>query len=504
MLVKSLASSSLLATLVVFNCSGVASADSHRRVTTPPTPFGALPSSRQLEHAKLETYAFLHFTVNTFTDREWGLGSEDESVFNPTNFDPDQIVLALKAAGMNGAILTCKHHDGFCLWPTATTTHNISGSLWMSGKGDVVKAISEACKRHGLKFGVYVSPWDRNSAKYGKPEYLDMYRAQVTELLTHYGPIFEIWHDGANGGTGYYGGANEDRSIERRTYYGWRTTWALERQLQPNANIFSDTGPDLRWVGNEEGHAAETSWSTYDPVGMNNDEAAPGYSRYEEAPMGTPHGQNWIPAECDVSIRPGWFWHAAENDKVKSSAQLFDLYAKSVGRGASLILNVPPNREGRVDDADVKSLKAFGEAVRQTFKHNLADHSKAIASNFRQGDNAYGPQNLTSSNSSRYWATDDAQHDGWVELDLGKDKTFDLIRLREPIQMGQRIEEFAVDAWSNGAWMEIAHETTIGSCRIMRLPAQVTTKKVRLRVLKSPAAVLVYDFGLYLQAPGTR
>jgi alpha-L-fucosidase len=472
--------------------------------TSPPAPFGALPSPRQLEHAKLETYAFVHFTVNTFTDREWGLGNEDESVFSPTNFDPDQIVLSLKAAGMKGVILTCKHHDGFCLWPTATTTHSVARSSWMGGKGDVVKSISEACRRHGMKFGVYVSPWDRNSAKYGKPEYIAMYRAQLTELLTHYGPIFEVWLDGANGGTGYYGGANENRSIDRRTFYDWPTTWALIRKLQPKVNVFSDIGPDLRWVGNEEGFAADTSWETYDAVGRDHDEAAPGYSDYQNAPTGTPLGTHWLPAECDVSIRPGWFWHASENENVKTPAQLFDLYAKSVGRGASLILNVPPDREGRIDEPDVKSLKAFGDVMRMTFQHNLADHAKATASSVRGEDAAYGPQNLVSTNPDRYWATGDGVTDGSVELDLGSAKTFDLIRLREPIQLGQRIQEFGVDAWKDGAWTEVAHGTSVGTCRIVRLDSPVTTSKVRLRITKSAAPVLAYGFGLYLEAPAAR
>ncbi len=467
---------------------------------TPPAPYGSVPSPRQLDHAKLETYAFIHFTVNTFTDREWGLGNEDESVFDPSHFDADQIVLSLKAAGLKGAVLTCKHHDGFCLWPTATTSHNVSKSKWLNGKGDVVKAISDACKRHGLKFGVYVSPWDRNNAKYGKPEYVDLYRAQVTELLTHYGPIFEVWHDGANGGTGYYGGANENRSIERRTYYDWPTTWDLVRKLQPDANVFSDIGPDLRWVGNEEGHAAETSWATYDPAGLDHDAAAPGYSDYQNAPEGTPHGKQWLPAECDVSIRPGWFWHAAENGRVKSPDELFDLYTKSVGRGASLILNVPPNREGRVDDADVKSLAGFGEVLRQTFRHNLADHAHLTASNVRGNAHAFEARALLSTDPKRYWATDDAVTSGSVEIDLGGDKSFDLIRLREPIKYGQRIEAFAMDAWKDGAWKEIATATTIGNCRILKLKEAVRTSKVRLRVEKSPAAILLYGFGLYQQA----
>lgn len=463
----------------------------------PPAPFGALPSKRQIEHAQLEMYAFVHFTVNTFTDREWGLGSESESVFNPTHFDPDQIVASLKAAGMKGLVLTCKHHDGFCLWPTKTTPHNVSHSTWMDGKGDVVRALSDACRRQGLKFGVYVSPWDRNNPNYGKPSYIPIYRAQLRELLTNYGPIFEVWHDGANGGTGYYGGANENRSIDRRTYYDWPKTWAMVRELQPDANIFSDIGPDLRWVGNEEGHAGQTCWATFDPVGLHADAAAPGYADTDQSPTGTRFGKHWIPAECDVSIRPGWFWHKSENDKVKTPAQLFDLYLDSVGRGASLILNVPPDQEGQIDAPDVASLAEFGKMLTATFAQNLADGATCTATNFRDMGAMWMPVQILSKDAKRYWATDDGITEANVELDLHTPKTFDLIRLREPIQLGQRVDRFAVDAWQDGAWKEIAHATSIGSCRILRLDTPVTASKVRLRVLDSPAPILIYGFGLY-------
>jgi alpha-L-fucosidase len=472
--------------------------------TPPPTPFGALPSDRQLAHSHLETYAFLHFTVNTFTDREWGNGDEDPNVFNPTSFDPDQIVLALKSAGMKGAILTCKHHDGFCLWPTKTTDHNVSHSKWMNGKGDVVRALADACKRHGLLFGVYVSPWDRNNAAYGTPAYVDLYREQLKELLTHYGPLFEVWHDGANGGTGYYGGANENRSIDRRTYYGWPTTWDIVRELQPNACIFSDIGPDLRWVGNESGFAGDTSWQTFDAVGLNDDDPAPGYAKSDLSVEGTEHGSHWLPAECDVSIRPGWFWHESESGKVKTTAQLFDLYCRSVGHGASFLLNVPPDREGKLDAPDVEALKKFGDVVRETFRHNFAEHAHITASNVRGKDRTFGAQNLVSGRSDHYWSTDDDQTTPTAELDLGSSQTFDLIRVREGIELGQRVEAFAVDGWIGGQWQEIAKATSIGSCRIIRLDQPVTTSKVRLRITQCPACPVLYDFGLYLQASGAK
>ena len=224
-------------------------------------------------------------------------------------FDADAIVSALADAGMRGAILTAKHHDGFCLWPTETTDHSVRNSVWRAGKGDVVRDLADACRRHNLGFGVYLSPWDRNNASYGRPAYIDIYRRQLTELLTDYGPIFEVWHDGANGGDGFYGGAREKRTIDKRTYYDWPKTWELIRKLQPNAVIFSDVGPDVRWVGNERGVAGDPCWATYDPVGADGGPASPGDVREKESPTGHRHGAHWLPAECDVSIRPGWFWH---------------------------------------------------------------------------------------------------------------------------------------------------------------------------------------------------
>ena len=376
----------------------------------PPAPYGVQPSERQLRWHDMETYAFLHFTVNTFTDKEWGYGNEAETLFHPTAFDAEQIVTALQAAGMKGAILTCKHHDGFCLWPTKTTSHNISKSDWQNGKGDVVKAISEACRKHGLKFGVYLSPWDRNNPKYGTADYVALYREQLRELLTQYGPIFEVWHDGANGGDGYYGGARETRNIDRRTYYDWPTTWEMVRKLQPNAVIFSDVGPDIRWVGNESGYAAETSWATYDPVGEDGGKAAPGYVRSQEGTTGQRGASQWLPAECDVSIRPGWFWHESENSRVKTPEQLLELYYKSMGRGASFLLNVPPNREGRLAAGDVASLREFGERLRATFQTNLAKGAKLTASNVRGGSAEFGPAKLLDNDRYSCWATDDTRY----------------------------------------------------------------------------------------------
>ncbi len=424
-----------------------------------------MPSARQLAWHKLETYAFLHFTLNTFTNKEWGYGDEDPRIFNPAQFDADAIVEALKAGGMRAVILTCKHHDGFCLWPTKTTEHNIRATPWRGGKGDVVRELSEAARKQGLGFGVYLSPWDRNNAAYGSPKYVDIYRQQLRELLTEYGTIFEVWHDGANGGDGYYGGAREKRSIDRRTYYDWPGTWELVRKLQPNAVIFSDVGPDLRWVGNEKGIAGETCWATYSPHAPDGSgKPGPGFVLDKEGNSGHRDGAFWMPAECDVSIRPGWFWHEDQNSKVKSPAQLVDLHFKSVGRGASFLLNIPPDRRGLLHENDIASLKEYGRIIRQTFARNHAGKVRA--------------RDLT------------------VEI---RPQPFDVVRIREDIAKGgQRVDSFALDAWESGAWKEIHAGTSIGSCRLIRFDAPVRTSKLRLRpIAASGEPALITELGAY-------
>ncbi|HWC97977.1 MAG TPA: alpha-L-fucosidase [Candidatus Sulfopaludibacter sp.] len=429
-----------------------------------PSPVGAVPSPRQLRWHELETTAFLHFTVNTFTNKEWGYGDEDPNIFNPTAFDADAIVSALADGGMRGVILTCKHHDGFCLWPTKTTDHSIRKSSWKSGEGDVVREISDAARRHKIAFGVYLSPWDRNNAAYGTPEYIRIYRAQLTELLTGYGPIFEVWHDGANGGDGYYGGAREKRSIDRNTYYDWPGTWDLTRKLQPDACIFSDVGPDIRWVGNERGIAGDPCWATYDPVGANGGAASPGNVRERESPAGTRHGAHWLPAECDVSIRPGWFWHEAENGRVKTPAQLIDLYYKSVGRGANFLLNVPPNRQGLLQAEDIASLKAFGDWRRKTFGVNLAAKAKMTQ-----------PNTLT------------FPHPVDVKV----------IRLREDIRYGQRVEAATLESWNGINWDTVAAVTSVGPRRLVALDKPLTTSRLRLRVTETAAPPLLAEFSVW-------
>lgn len=461
----------------------------------PPAPYGAVPTQRQLARQQMEFFGFCHFTVDTFTGREWGLGSESPSVFNPTNFDADQIVRAFKSAGMKGLILTCKHHDGFCLWPSKYTEHSVKNSPWKNGHGDVVREISDACHKYGLKFGVYLSPWDRNSALYGTPAYITYYRNQLRELLTHYGPIFEVWFDGANGGTGYYGGANEKRTIDKKTYYDWPTTWKLVRELQPNAFIYSDVGPDTRWVGNERGIAGDPCWAT-----INTDDWAPGEANKKILNSGVRNGKQWMPAEADVSIRPGWFWHADQNNKVRSVTNLWNLYCESVGRGAALNLNVPPDSDGQIYSRDVKTLAAFGRLLKNTFANNLAKSAKANASNVRGNAPKFGVRNLFDSSLKTYWATDDSVTNPEVTLEFSKPVTFDIVRLREYIALGQRVQSFALDQWQDGEWKQFASDVSIGSCRLVRC-GPITTRKVRLRITSSPVCPAISEFGLFISKP---
>ncbi len=461
----------------------------------PPAPYGPVPSGRQLEWQQLEFIGFLHFTVNTFTDKEWGEGDEDEKVFAPTAFDADQIARTAGDAGMKQLILTAKHHDGFCLWPSKYTEHSVKNSPWMNGKGDVVKAISEACAKHGLKFGVYLSPWDRNQKDYGRAEYLTYYRNQLRELLTQYGPISEVWFDGANGGFGYYGGARERRMIDRQTYYHWPETWQIVRELQPAACMFSDAGPDVRWVGNEDGMAGDPCWAT-----LNAADFAPGAADGKRLNRGDRPGTHWVPAECDVSIRPGWFYHAGEDSKVKTPGQLLDLYYASVGRGAVLLLNLPPDRRGQIHENDVKSLRELRRLLDATFANDLARKAKASASNTRGGDSRFAPENATDGRRETFWTTDDSIENADLILDLGQAATFNVVRLREFLPLGQRVEAFALDQWKDGQWVEFATGTSIGNCRLIRREP-VTTGRVRLRITRAPVCPAIAEIGLFSEKP---
>ena len=434
--------------------------------------------------------------MNTFTDREWGLGDEDPKVFNPTDFDADQIARTFRDGGIKELVLTCKHHDGFCLWPSKYTEHSVKDSVWKDGKGDVVMELAKACQRYGVKFGVYLSPWDRNHKDYGRPEYLVYYRNQLRELLTQYGPIAEVWFDGANGGDGYYGGAQEKRLVDKYSYYEWTNTWQLVRELQPMACMFSDVGPDIRWVGNEKGIAGETCWATLDPS-----EFAPGSSDNRRLNSGDRPGTQWLPAQSDVSIRPGWFYHAREDGKVKTPEQLMDLYFKSVGRGATLMLNLPPDRRGQIHENDANSVREFHRRLDALFAKDLARAAKVTASNVRGNDKQFAAKNVLTARHDDYWATDDAVTTPELVLDFGKTPvTFTVVRLREYLPLGQRIEAFALDQWRDGAWQEFAAGTSIGNCRLVR-SQPITTHKVRLRIVKAPVCPALTEFGLFAEPP---
>lgn len=488
---------SFLAVVVVM----VSCNPSNNQLQNEPKPYGPIPSAAQLNWHEMEMYCLIHFTPTTFQNKEWGFGDAPADLFNPQHFDANQIAEAAKSAGFKGLISVAKHHDGYCLWPTKTTDYNISKSPWRGGEGDMVKEFEEATRKQGMQFGIYVSAWDRNHPEYGNEKYAEAYRAQLRELYRGYGELFTSWHDGANGGDGYYGGANETRRIDRSTYYEWEEkTWPITREMQPTAVIFSDIGPGMRWVGNERGIAPETSWSTLTPIGPDGGRAAPGHVDERFLGSGQRDGKFWIPAECDVPHRPGWFYHPEQDHQVKTPDQLFDLYLKSVGRGAAFNLGLAPNTDGMLHPTDVSSLRGFGEKVSKTFSENLAADAKFDASNIRDNQAAhFGPIHLLDGDRYSYWATDDEVTSPELVVELKEEKTFDLIRLRENIKLGQRLDSVWVDVWEDAAWQPLATATSIGSNRIIPLEKPVTAQRLRLRLF-APVAVALSDFGLFKEA----
>ncbi len=459
---------------------------------TAPAAVLPVPSEAQLQWHEMETNAFIHFTTNTFTDLEWGNGDESPAMFNPTNIDVSQWISTLKDAGFKGVILTCKHHDGFCLWPSKFTEHSVKNSPYKKGQGDIVKEVSEACKVHGLKFGVYLSPWDRNHAEYGRAPYIDYYRNQLKEIFTSYGPVFEMWFDGANGGTGYYGGANEKRSINGSRYYDWPTTLNIVREMEPNVIFFSDAGPGVRWVGNERGEAGETNWNTITP-----DTLYAGKGGIEKL-LNTGHenGTHWIPAETDVSIRPGWFYHAREDSLVKSPEKLLDIYLTSVGRGSTLLLNVPPDRRGLIHENDVAALRGWKKLRDEEFKTNVAANAETKATNVRGDHEKYDSKNIVDGNKETYWATDDGITNASLELTWKEPKPVRYILLQEYIQLGQRVKSFTVEAMHNKEWKKIAQGTTIGYKRILKFDA-IETNSIRVTIVESKACPLISNIAVY-------
>jgi alpha-L-fucosidase len=461
------------------------------------------PSPAQLAWQEREFTAFTHFGMNTFTDREWGQGTEDPRLFNPTDFDARQWVRAIKAGGMKMLILTAKHHDGFCLWPSALTAHSVKSSPWKGGKGDVVAEVSAACREAGLAFGIYLSPWDRHEPTYGdSARYNEHFRGQLRELLTNYGPIAEVWFDGANGE-----GPNGKRQV-----YDWPSYYKVIRELQPQAVIFG-MAPDVRWVGTESGYGRETEWSVVPADVQDPALTAANSQRHPQDAAFSPRdltgddlgsrekiknakALTWYPAETDVSIRPGWFYHAKEDAQVKTPDKLVDIYFSSVGRNGVLLLNIPPDKRGRITDFDVSALRGMRRILDETFKNDFASPARVQASS---QDAAHPAAAAVDADPKSYWSPASSGQPVWIEIDLGAEKTFDCALLGEMIANGQRVEAFRLEAWTAGEWKDFAKGTTVGYKRLLRFPA-VTAAKVRLTIEQTRAIPQLARFELYKMA----
>lgn len=454
-----------------------------------PEPCGPVPSENQLRWQEMEYYAFIHFSLNTYTNQSWGYGNEDIKLFNPQNLDCRQWARICKEAGMKGIIITAKHHCGFCLWPSHYTDYSVKNAPWKNGKGDVVREMADACKEYGLKLGIYLSPWDRNYKDYGKPEYITYFRNQLTELLTNYGEIFEIWFDGANGGSGYYGGANETRTIDRTTYYDWKNTYALVHKLQPQCLIWNDGGDrgELRWVGTEEGNVGETNWSLLNTAGK---------VEWNMLHYGLETGDAWVPAEVNTSIRPEWFYHPVEDAKVKTLPQLLNIYYNSIGHNASLLLNFPVMPNGLINEKDEKAALDFARAVKESFAVNLAENAKAEASNVRGNAAQFSAALALDDNNDTYWAVDDTVTTASLTINFSKPVLFNRFMAQEYIRLGQRIKAFTLDASVGGTWKKIAEATTVGYKRILRFPG-VTASKIRMTITDSKCCPLLSHIGVY-------
>lgn len=456
-----------------------------------------VPSPRQWRWQELELTAFFHFGINTFTDREWGDGKEDISLFNPSKLDARQWVRTARDAGIKQVILTAKHHDGFCLWPSKYTEHSIRNTPYKNGKGDIVREVADACKAYGMGFGIYLSPWDRNSPYYGDSvKYNTLFMEMLTELLTNYGKVDEVWFDGANG----------EGPNGRKQVYAFEAWYHLIRRLQPQA-VIAVMGPDVRWVGTESGTGRLTEWSVV-PVNASQQESIAANSQKDAtfAPFGNmmdddlgsrskllaAKGLIWYPAETDVSIRPGWFYHATEDAKVRSPENLLDIYFNSVGRNSVLLLNIPPDKDGLISEADIRSLRGWKQYLDATFHTNLAAGAMITSPNGQDAAAMLDDKPATS------WTTTGKDTTATIEFALSGQKTFDVLLIQENILIGQRVEKFALDYFDKGGWTTIVEGTTIGYKRLLRFPP-VTAAKVRLRILSSRLNPTIAKFGLYKQ-----
>ncbi|MGE3107096.1 MAG: alpha-L-fucosidase [Phycisphaerales bacterium] len=449
-------------------------------------------SERQIDWQRLELQCFVHFGVNTFTGREWGEGTESPGNFNPTDFDAEQWVLAAKEAGMRAMILTAKHHDGFCLWPSAFTEHSVKNSPWRGGQGDVVKEVSEACRKHGLKFGVYLSPADIHEPSYGdSPRYNEYFMNQLRELLTNYGQIHEVWFDGAT-------------PKDKGQVYDYQKWYALIRELQPQAVIFG-RGPDVRWVGNEGGQGRASEWSVV-PLPAPPEECT--WPDMTAADLGSlvrlrdAKYLHWYPAETDTSLRPGWFWRESENARVRPLSDLLNVYYNSVGNNCVLLLNVPPDTRGRFHENDVARLKELGRVLRGTFSSNLARAADVRAASDSQAS-GHAAGFILDGDPETFWTSADWEFEPGVVITLPQPREVSVVMLQEHMRSGQRVEKFVVEAWdanrwatAGSGWVEVASGTTIGYKRLARFP-RLTTDRVRLRFPESRVRPTLAEFGLF-------
>ena len=457
-----------------------------------------VPQEKQVNWQKMETYAFVHFGLNTFNDREWGYGDSDPKTFNPARLDCEQWVQTFVNSGMKGVILTAKHHDGFCLWPTQLTEYCIRNTPYKDGKGDIVRELSDACKKYGIKFAVYLSPWDRHQANYGTPEYVDYFYKQLHELLTNYGDVFEIWFDGANGGDGWYGGAKDARTIDRKTYYDYPRAYKMIDELQPQAVIFSDGGPGCRWVGNENGFAGATNWSF-----LRGGEVYPGYPKYRELQYGHADGNQWVAAECDVSIRPGWFYHPEEDDKVKTVDQLTDLYYRSVGHNATLLLNFPVDRNGLIHPTDSLNAVSFHQRVQKELADNLLSSAKVSASDERGGQ--FKVRGVTDGKYDTYWATNDGVTTADLTFTFSQPTKMNRVMIQEYIPLGQRVKSFVVEYKKGDQWLSVKcneETTTVGYKRLLRFE-MIETEELRIRFMDARACLCINEVGAYYAPDAT-
>lgn len=458
----------------------------------PPQPYGPVPSPSQVEWQKMEYYMFVHFGPNSFTGKEWGDGKEDPGVFNPSNLDCRQWAATAKAAGMKGIIITAKHHDGFCLWPSKYSSHTVRESAWKEGKGDALKELSDACREYGLKFGVYLSPWDRNHPDYGTPAYNQVFANTLEEVLTGYGEVFEQWFDGANG----------EGKDGKKQVYDWDLFHQTVYKHQPGAIIFSDIGPGCRWIGNEQGFAGETNWSRLDIEGFEPGSNPPPLDTLNR---GNKHGEAWVPGETDVSIRPGWFYSPTTDDQVKSVDRLLQIYLASVGRNSNLLLNVPPDRSGRIHPVDSARLMELRSELDKIFSVNLAGDAVVTASSTRSQSRLFHPANLVDENYDTYWAVGDSVLKASILMEWNEPRKMNYILLQEYIPLGQRVARFNIEYWNEktGSWTIFAEASTIGYKRVLQFPA-IETAKIRINIQDALACPTLSEIGLYYegQRPG--